>query len=89
MQQIILIEGNQGNKPKVNELTDCVSWALVQHMKNLSLLLQLLAWPSSNLCLMWRKKSCYAKKTERNLFVLVFSYYYFMHFKNKKTKFEA
>lgn len=62
MQQIILIEGNQGNKPKVNELTDCVSWALVQHMKNLSLLLQLLAWPSSNLCLMWRKKSCYAKK---------------------------
>lgn len=41
-------------------LTDWVSWALVQHMKNLSLLLQLLAWPSSSLCLMkrrWRMKS--------------------------------
>lgn len=33
-------------------LTDCVSWALVQHMKNFSLLLQLLAWPSSSRCLM-------------------------------------
>lgn len=33
-------------------LTDCVSWALVQHMKNFSLLLQLLACPSSSLCLM-------------------------------------
>lgn len=36
-------------------LTDCVSWALVQHIKNFSLLLQLLAWPSSSLCLMGRK----------------------------------
>lgn len=35
----------------VLRLTDCVSWALVQHMKTFSLLLQLLAWPSSSLCL--------------------------------------
>lgn len=36
-------------------LTDWVSWALVQHMKNFSLLLQLLAWPSSSRCLRKRK----------------------------------
>lgn len=35
----------------VKWLTDCVSWPLVQHIKNFSLLLQLLAWPSSSRCL--------------------------------------
>ena len=38
-------------KPNRWWLTDCVSWVLLQHMKNLSLLLQLLAWPSSSRCL--------------------------------------
>lgn len=45
-------------------LTDCVSWALVQHIKNFSLLLQLLACPSSSLCLTTRKK-----RQRRNKFV--------------------